>query len=128
MVPPPLLAELERSSGDKETSLYRLVMFGIFLAAGLAHPGQSFKSIFGDRLSGWSLALPLDDALRARSLENLKWLFESLLNNRVEASEHAMIHHLEGVQRVQGWSGWPAPALAYPVSFLIVFGRLDGPE
>jgi hypothetical protein len=125
---PPLLAELERCSGDKEISLYRLLMYGIFLAAGLANPGQSFKSVFGSKLSGWSLALPLDDAQRARSLENLKRLFESLLNNRFEAAEHAMIRHLEGVQRVRRWTGWPAPSLAYPVSYLFFFGRLDGPD
>jgi hypothetical protein len=55
----PLLAELETCSGDTEISLYRVLMYGIFLAAGLANPARGFKSVFGDRWSGWSLALPL---------------------------------------------------------------------
>jgi hypothetical protein len=124
----PLLAELETCSGDTEISLYRVLMYGIFLAAGLANPARGFKSVFGDRWSGWSLALPLDDAQRARSLGNLKCLFKSLVNNRFEAAEHAMIHHLEGVRRVRRSTGWPAPSLAYPVSFLFCYGHLDGPE
>ena len=42
----PLLAELETCSGDKEISLYRVLMYGIFLAARLANPARNLQVRF----------------------------------------------------------------------------------
>jgi len=84
----PLLAELETCSGDTEISLYRVLMYGIFLAAGLANPGRIFKFVFGDRWSGWSLALPSDPAQRAL----LEVVAADPLSTRYEVDVEYILH------------------------------------
>lgn len=123
----PLLSELELRSGD-ETATYRLLMFGLFVAAGLTSPGRKFKSIFGDKVSGWSLSLPAGLDQRRNSLDNLRWLFKALVDNDAVIARRVMIIHLDEVQRVPRCTGWASPSRIYPVSYLLYFGRLEGPE
>jgi DNA-binding GntR family transcriptional regulator len=92
-----------------------------------ASAAQSFKKMFGDRMRGWTLALPSDAAQREHSLDNLKWLFESLLNNDAVTAAHAMELHLARVQRTPRCTR-PPPLLAFPASFLFYYGRLEGPD
>jgi hypothetical protein len=123
-----LLDALKTLSGDAAVSLYRLVLYGVFVAAELSKPAQSFQSVFGSTTSGWSLSLPLDADQRARSLNDLESLFEALIENDCVAARDAMLRHLQNVQRITRHNARPTPSLDYPISYLFYYGRLAGPK